>query len=154
MTERDEQPTRILAIETSCDETAAAVVENGTTIMSNEIASQTDIHKRFGGVFPELASRIHIETVYEIVDRALATAHVGIDDLDCIAVTRGPGLVGSLLVGVNAAKGMAFGRGLPLLGINHLEGHIYSLWLTEGANEIQFHHELIQYQKCDHHEGV
>jgi N6-L-threonylcarbamoyladenine synthase len=130
--------TRILGIETSCDETAAAVVENGSAILSNVIASQTDLHAQYGGVFPEVASRKHIEVIHAVVDQAMNTAHLGFDDLDCIAVTRGPGLVGSLLVGVNMAKGLAVGSGKPLLGINHIEGHIYSLWLTEEAENIEF----------------
>ena len=124
-----ERSTRILAIETSCDETAAAVVENGRTILSNVIASQTDLHAQYGGVFPEVASRKHIEVVHAVVQQAMNEAHLGYDDLDCLAVTRGPGLVGSLLVGVNVAKGLALGSGKPLLGINHIEGHIYSLWV-------------------------
>ncbi len=136
--------TRILAIETSCDETAAAVVENGRTILSNIIASQTDLHAQFGGIFPEAASRQHIESIYPVVSAALSKAHMGIDDMDCIAVTYGPGLVGSLLTGVNMAKGLAFGKDKPFLGINHIEGHIYSLWLESGeqgrgeADEIEF----------------
>jgi N6-L-threonylcarbamoyladenine synthase len=130
--------TRILAIETSCDETAAAVVENGTAILSNIVASQTELHAQYGGVFPEVASRKHIEVVYAVVDQAMNAAHMGYDDLDCLAVTYGPGLVGSLLVGVNVAKGLALSRKLPLLGINHIEGHIYSLWLTEEQPEIEF----------------
>jgi N6-L-threonylcarbamoyladenine synthase len=129
---------RILAIETSCDETSAAVVEDGTTILSNIIASQIDLHAQFGGVFPEVASRRHIEVIHPVVAQALEEAHMGLDDLDCIAVTQGPGLVGSLLVGVNMAKGLALGRNKPLLGINHIEGHIYSLWLTEAAPKIAF----------------
>jgi len=138
MIDKTEEITRILGIETSCDETAAAVVENGRTIMSNVIASQTDLHAKYGGVFPELASRKHIEVVYAVVDQALQEAHLSVEDLDCISVTYGPGLVGSLLVGVNVAKGMAFARGKPLVGINHIEGHIYSLWLTETDVEIEF----------------
>ncbi len=130
--------TRILAIETSCDETAAAVIENGTTILSNVIASQTDLHAQYGGVFPEVASRKHIEVIHAVVDQAMREAYIGYDNLDCIAVTRGPGLVGSLLVGVNVAKGLALGRDKPLLGINHIEGHIGSLWLTGAAAEIEF----------------
>jgi N6-L-threonylcarbamoyladenine synthase len=133
-----EEMTRILAIETSCDETAAAVVENGTTILSNVIASQTDLHAQYGGVFPELASRKHIEVIYAVIEQAMSEAYLGFDDLDCIAVTRGPGLVGSLLVGVNVAKGLALARSKPLLGVNHIEGHIYSLWLTEAAETITF----------------
>ena len=129
---------RILAIETSCDETSAAVVEDGTTILSNIIASQIDLHAQYGGVFPEVASRRHIEVIQPVVAQALEEAHMGLDDLDCIAVTQGPGLVGSLLVGMNMAKGLALGRNKPLLGINHIEGHIYSLWLTEAEPEIEF----------------
>jgi N6-L-threonylcarbamoyladenine synthase len=132
------QQTRILAIETSCDETAAAVIENGTTILSNVIASQVDIHAQYGGVFPEVASRRHIEVISPVVTQAMNEAHLGFDDLDCIAVTKGPGLVGSLLVGMNMAKGLALARQKPLLGINHIEGHIYSLWLTEIADKIEF----------------
>ena len=130
--------TRILAIETSCDETSAAVVENGRHILSNIIASQTDLHAQYGGVFPEVASRKHIEVIHPVIAAAMREAHLGYDDLDCIAVTYGPGLVGSLLVGVNAAKGLALGRSKPLLGVNHIEGHIYSPWLTDAADEIEF----------------
>ncbi len=129
---------RILGIETSCDETAAAVVVDGRTILSNVVASQIDLHAQYGGVFPEAASRMHVETIYPVIHEAMETAHLGWDDLDAIAVTRGPGLAGSLLVGVNTAKGIALGRGLPLLGINHLEAHIYSVWLTEAAEELAF----------------
>jgi N6-L-threonylcarbamoyladenine synthase len=122
---------RILGIESSCDETAAAVVENGREILSSAVASQVDLHARFGGIFPEEASRQHILAVYPIVDQALKDAHLKLTDLDGIAVTRGPGLPGSLVVGINMAKGLAIGSGLPLLGINHLEGHLYSAWLGE-----------------------
>jgi N6-L-threonylcarbamoyladenine synthase len=138
MNESTENASRILAIETSCDETAAAVVDNGTTILSNVIASQTDLHAEFGGIFPELASRQHIEVIYPVVEQAMSAAFIGLDDLDCIAVTRGPGLVGSLLVGVNMAKGLALARNKPILGINHIEGHINSLWLSEKTGEIKF----------------
>ncbi len=138
MQKRADITTRILAIETSCDETAAAVVENGRLILSNVIASQTTLHAQYGGVFPEVASRKHIEVIHAVITQALHEAHLGVDDLDCIAVTHGPGLVGSLLVGVNAAKGLAIGRNKPLLGINHIEGHIYSLWITPGMPEIEF----------------
>lgn len=132
------QPSRILAIETSCDETSASVVENGRNILSNIIASQIELHAQFGGVFPEVASRRHVEVIHAVVQQALQEAHMGLDDIDCIAVTRGPGLVGSLLVGVNMAKGMALARNKPFLGVNHIEGHIYSLWLTEAVDEIEF----------------
>ena len=130
--------TRILAIETSCDETAAAVIADGVTMLSNVVASQNELHAKYGGVFPEVASRRHVEVIHAVVDEAMRRAHLGFDDLDCVAVTRGPGLVGSLLVGVNMAKGLAVARNLPLLGVNHIEGHIYSLWLTEAAPEISF----------------
>jgi N6-L-threonylcarbamoyladenine synthase len=125
-----EQPQiRILGIETSCDETAAAVVEDGRVILSSVVASQVDLHAKYGGVFPEVASRQHIKTIYPIIDQALQDAHLTVNDLDAIAVTRGPGLPGSLVVGMNAAKGMSLGSGLPLIGINHLEGHVYSAWV-------------------------
>ncbi len=123
---------RILGIETSCDETAAAVVEAGQTMLSNVIASQVDLHAQYGGVFPEMASRAHVEAIAPVVDQALQDAHVGWDDLAAIAVTYGPGLPGSLLVGLNYAKGAAFGKGLPLVPVNHLEGHIYAHWLHTG----------------------
>jgi N6-L-threonylcarbamoyladenine synthase len=122
---------RILGIETSCDETAASVVENGREILSNAVASQSDLHAQFGGIFPEVASRQHILAIYPIIDQALKEAHLKLADLDGIAVTRGPGLPGSLVVGINMAKGLVIGSGLPLLGINHLEGHLYSAWLKE-----------------------
>ena len=128
--------TRILAIETSCDETAAAVVEDGRHILSNVVASQVELHARYGGVFPEIASRAHIEAIVPVIEQAMREAHLGFDDLDSVAVTYGPGLAGSLLVGVNAAKGLALGRNLPLVGVNHLEAHIYAHWLeveSEGA---------------------
>ncbi len=138
MSEVKDSTSRILAIETSCDETAAAVVDNGRIILSNVIASQADLHAQYGGIFPEVASRKHIEMIHPVVDQAMREAFIGFDDLDCIAVTRGPGLVGSLLVGVNMAKGLALARNKPLLGINHIEGHISSLWLTDQAAEIEF----------------
>ncbi len=128
--------TRILAIETSCDETAAAVVEDGRHILSNVVASQVELHARYGGIFPEVASRAHIEAIVPVIEQAMREAHVGFDDLGALAVTYGPGLAGSLLVGVNAAKGLALGRGLPLVAVNHLEAHVYAHWLeveSEGS---------------------
>jgi N6-L-threonylcarbamoyladenine synthase len=126
--------TRILAIETSCDETAAAVIQDGRHIVSNVVASQIDLHAQYGGVFPEIASRAHIEAIVPVIDKAMKTAYIGWHDLDAVAVTYGPGLAGSLLVGVNTAKGIALGRRLPLIGVNHIEGHIYAHWLeTETA---------------------
>jgi N6-L-threonylcarbamoyladenine synthase len=122
--------TLILGIETSCDETAASVVEQGQLIYSNVVASQVDLHRRYGGVFPEMASRQHVISIQPVIEEAMSESDVGWDDLAAVAVTYGPGLAGSLLVGVNAAKGLAWGRGLPLLGINHIEAHIYGNWLV------------------------
>ena len=119
----------ILGIETSCDETAIAVVEDGRTIRSNVIASQVDLHARYGGVVPEVASRRHLEAIVPALEEALDRAGIGLDDIDAIAVTHGPGLSGALLVGVNFAKALARSRRLPLLGVNHLEGHVYAAWL-------------------------
>ena len=124
---------KVLGIETSCDETAAAVVEDGTRILSNRIASQVEIHARYGGIVPEVASRQHILSIVPIIRQAMAEAEVTWDDIDGIAVTIGPGLAGSLLTGVNAAKAISLARGLPLTGVNHLEGHIYANWLAEGS---------------------
>ncbi len=126
----------VLGLETSCDETAAAVVADGTTIRSNVIASQADLHRRFGGVVPELASRKHIERLLPVLDEALAQAALSLDQVEAIAVTCGPGLVGALTVGVAAAKAIALARGLPFIGVNHLEGHIYAGFLT--ARDIRF----------------
>lgn len=127
---------KILAIETSCDETAAAVVKDGRYILSNVVATQIEIHRRYGGVFPEVASRQHVLSIEPVVQQALREAQIqALTALDAIAVTHGPGLAGSLLVGVNMAKGLAFGSGLPLLPINHLEGHVYSNWLVTGERE-------------------
>ena len=120
---------KILGIETSCDETAAAVVVDGVEILSNQIASQVEIHARYGGIVPEVASRQHLLAIIPTIKRAMAEARVSWDDLDGIAVTIGPGLAGSLLVGVNVAKGIALAHCLPITGVNHLEGHIYANWL-------------------------
>ena len=120
---------RILGIESSCDETAAAIVEGGRVILSSVIASQVDLHAQFGGVYPELASREHVRAIHAIVSQALQEAHMQITDLDGIAVTRGPGLAGSLVVGVNMAKALALSSELPIIAVNHLEGHLYSAWL-------------------------
>jgi N6-L-threonylcarbamoyladenine synthase len=120
----------VLGIETSCDETSAAVVVDGQVIRSNVVSSQIDLHAKYGGVFPEIASRAHIERIYPVVEEAIAEANVTLKQIDAIAVTRGPGLAGALVVGANMAKGLALGSGLPLVAINHLEGHVYSLWLA------------------------
>jgi N6-L-threonylcarbamoyladenine synthase len=118
-----------LGIETSCDETAASIVENGRAILASLVASQADLHARYGGVFPEVASRQHILTIYPILEQALRQAHLTLNDVDAIAVTRGPGLPGSLVIGLNLAKGLSLASGLPIIGINHLEAHVYSAWL-------------------------
>ena len=133
--EKTFSPARILGIESSCDETAAAVIENGRLQLSSVVATQIELHTKYGGVFPEVASRQHIRTIYAVIDEALQKAHISLNDLDAIAVTRGPGLAGSLVVGMNAAKGLALASGLPLVGVNHLEGHIYSAWVHRDAQE-------------------
>jgi N6-L-threonylcarbamoyladenine synthase len=117
----------VLGIETSCDETAAAVIRDGREIVSSVISSQVPIHKRYGGVVPELASREHLDKIVPVVDEAFERSGVSLRDIDGIAVTVGPGLVGSLLVGVSYAKAMAFALGKPIVGVNHIEGHIYSV---------------------------
>jgi N6-L-threonylcarbamoyladenine synthase len=121
---------KILGVETSCDETAAAVVEDGSDILSNIVASQVDIHRRYGGIVPEVASRQHLITALPVLESAMAEAKAAWQDITAIAVTVGPGLAGSLLVGVNVAKAIALAHGLPLMGINHLEAHIYANWLS------------------------
>ncbi len=127
---------KILGIETSCDETAAAVVEDGVRILSNQIASQVEIHARYGGIVPEVASRQHILAIIPTIEQAMAKAETTWSDLAGIAVTNGPGLVGSLLVGANAAKAISLAHRLPITGVNHLEGHIYASWL--GNHSIHF----------------
>ena len=121
----------ILSIETSCDETSAAVIENGDTILSNVVASQINSHKRFGGVVPEIASRHHVEYITLIIEEAMEEAYVTFEDLDAVAVTEGPGLVGALLIGVNAAKAIAYAHNLPLIPVNHIAGHIYANQLVQ-----------------------
>jgi N6-L-threonylcarbamoyladenine synthase len=123
------RPARILAIETSCDETACAILENGRELISSTVASQMDIHARYGGVFPEVASRQHVLSIIPVVEETLEQSNRTLRDIDAVAVTRGPGLAGSLVVGMNMAKGIALGMSLPLIGVNHLEGHIYSSWI-------------------------
>jgi N6-L-threonylcarbamoyladenine synthase len=121
----------VLCLESSCDETAAAVVRDGRRILSSVVASQVDVHARYGGVVPELASRRHVEAVVPVVEEALETAGLDLDAMDGIAVTRGPGLVGALLVGLSAAKAIAFARDLPLVGLHHIEGHILAIQLEQ-----------------------
>lgn len=118
--------TKILAIESSCDETAAAIVENGKSIVSNVVATQIDVHKEFGGVIPEVASRLHVEQISMVIEEALQTANCTVNDVDAIAITQGPGLIGSLHVGVQAAKTLAWAFQKPLIPVHHIAGHIYA----------------------------
>ena len=118
--------TLVLGIETSCDETAVAIIRNGTEIVTNIVSSQIESHKRFGGVVPEIASRHHVEQVTYVLEEALDQAGMTMEDIDCVAVTEGPGLVGALLIGVNAAKALAFAHDKPLVGVHHIAGHIYA----------------------------
>ena len=128
----------ILSIETSCDETAAAVVRDGQAVLSSVISSQIDFHRKYGGIVPELAARKHVEVISPIVQEALGNAGVGFKDLDAVAVTYGPGLIGSLIVGLSAAKAIAWALGKPLIGVNHLEGHIYANFLVPNSPVPQF----------------
>ena len=121
----------VLGIESSCDETASAVVKDGNKILSNVIASQVDFHKKYGGVVPEIASRKHVESIVPVIKAALGEAKLTLDDIEGIAVTKGPGLVGSLLIGISMAKSIAYVKNLPLIGVNHLEGHLNTIFLEE-----------------------
>ncbi len=132
---RDPDATVLLAVETSCDETAAAVLRGGREVLADVVASQVDLHAEYGGVVPEIACRAHLESVGPVVDRALAGAGLGWADLDAVAVTQGPGLVGALLVGVSFAKAAAWARGLPLVPVNHLEAHLSAAYL-EGTPDL------------------
>ncbi|HQE65728.1 MAG TPA: tRNA (adenosine(37)-N6)-threonylcarbamoyltransferase complex transferase subunit TsaD, partial [Bacillota bacterium] len=129
---------KILAIETSCDETSAAVVRNGREVLSNIISSQIDIHKRFGGVVPEVASRKHLDNISPVIDEALLSAGVALKDLDAVAATCGPGLVGALLIGLTTAKAIAFSSSLPFIGVNHIEGHIAANYIEHNELEPPF----------------
>ena len=133
-----EKEIRILAIESSCDETAAAVVVNGRDVRSNVISSQIDLHTLYGGVVPEIASRKHIEKINQVIEEALAKAEMTLDDIDAIAVTYGPGLVGALLVGVAEAKAISFARNIPLIGVHHIEGHISANYIENKELEPPF----------------
>ena len=130
--------TLILGIESSCDETAASVVKNGRTVLSNVISSQIEIHKLYGGVVPEIASRNHIERINQVIQEALDEANVTLDDIDAIGVTYGPGLVGALLVGVAEAKAIAYARNLPLVGVHHIEGHVSANYIEHPDLEPPF----------------
>lgn len=140
MTEQDKErrTVRILAIESSCDETAAAVVENGRSVLSNIIYSQIADHTLYGGVVPEIASRRHIEKINQVIEQALADAGMTLDDMDAVAVTFGPGLVGALLVGVATAKAISYARQLPLVGVHHIEGHISANYIENPELEPPF----------------
>jgi N6-L-threonylcarbamoyladenine synthase len=129
---------RVLGIETSCDETAVAVVEDGRWVRANLVSSQTHLHERFGGVVPEVASRAHVEAINPMIDLAMQEADMRVGDVDGVAVTIGPGLVGALLVGMAAAKAVALALGVPFIGVNHLEGHIYANWLDHGPIDEPF----------------
>ena len=135
---RTQEKVRILSLETSCDETAAAVIENGRKILSNVVFSQIDLHELYGGVVPEIASRAHMEACDRVVDEALRAAGMELADVDALAVTKGPGLVGALLTGVNCMKGLAFAAGKPLVGVNHIEGHVSANYLTHPELEPPF----------------
>lgn len=126
------EQTKILALETSCDETSVSVIENGQTILSNSVLTQIESHQRFGGVVPEVASRHHVENITVMIEEALQQAHTSIEDVDAVAVTQGPGLIGALLVGVNAAKALAFANDKPLIPVHHIAGHIYANQLQSG----------------------
>jgi tRNA N6-adenosine threonylcarbamoyltransferase len=151
----------VMGIETSCDETAVSIVKNGKEIVSNIVSSQIDSHKRFGGVVPEIASRHHVEQITIVLEEALKEADVSYNDLDAIAVTEGPGLVGALLIGVNAAKAVAFANGIPLVSVHHIAGHIYANRLVK---EMEFpllalvvsggHTELVYMKEHGHFEVI
>jgi N6-L-threonylcarbamoyladenine synthase len=128
----------ILGIDTSCDDTSASVVEDGTTILSNSISNQSEIHRKYGGIVPELASRKHIEMIWPVVDEALKTAGIQWEDLSGIAVCYGPGLIGSLLVGCSFAKALCYSTGVPLIAVNHLEGHVFSAFLEKNSLSFPF----------------
>jgi tRNA N6-adenosine threonylcarbamoyltransferase len=149
---------RVLGIETSCDETAVAVVQDGYTALSSLISSQVDLHGRFGGVVPEVAARAHVEALSPLTDRALLEAGIGFGDLDGVAVTVGPGLVGALLVGIAAGKAVALATGAPFVGVNHLEGHIWANFLDHGPPEppyvclvVSGGHTMLVHMPAEHH---
>lgn len=127
-----------LAIETSCDETSCAVIKDGREVLSNIISSQIDIHRKFGGVVPEIASRKHIEAINPIIQEALDKANVGFGDIDLIGVTQGPGLVGALLIGISTAKAIAYGLDIPIIGVNHVEGHVCANYISHKSLEPPF----------------
>ncbi|MGO4987322.1 tRNA (adenosine(37)-N6)-threonylcarbamoyltransferase complex transferase subunit TsaD [Gallicola sp. Sow4_E12] len=127
-----------MAIETSCDETSVAVLKNGRDVLVNLISSQIDVHKRFGGVVPEVASRMHLESINNIIEEALEEGDIGFEDLDFISCTKGPGLIGALLVGVSASKALSYSLGIPLVGVNHMQGHICANYISHKELEPPF----------------
>ena len=131
----DRMSLTLLAIESSCDETSAAVIQDGKKVLSNVVASQIDIHKEYGGVVPEIASRMHVEVIMPVVDKAIKEANIEKENIDAVAVTHGPGLIGALMVGLSTAKAMAFGLNIPLIGVNHLEAHMSAVHLE---NQVSF----------------
>ena len=155
----EQKDVMILAIESSCDETAASVVKNGREVLSNVISSQIELHKLYGGVVPEIASRKHIEKINQVIEEALSEAKVTLDDIDAIGVTYGPGLVGALLVGVAEAKAIAYAKNLPLVGVHHIEGHISANFIENKELEPPFvclhrrrrHHYVRRQNRGRHH---
>lgn len=129
---------RVLAIETSCDDTAVAVIEDGRKIRANVVSSQVSVHRKYGGVVPELASRKHMESIVPLLSEALELAQMKLDEIEAVAVTQGPGLIGSLLVGLSFGKAVAFARGLPLIGVDHVEGHLSAIFLEEDSHLFPF----------------
>ncbi len=128
----------ILAIDTSCDDTSASIVKDGKEILSNIVSNQNEIHEKYGGIVPELASRKHIELIWYVVDEAIESAGITLNDLSAIAVCYGPGLIGSLIVGCSFAKSIAYAKGIPLIGVNHLEGHIFTAFIMKHKPEFPF----------------
>ena len=157
---RERGSARILAVESSCDETAIAIVENGRVERANAIASQIDVHQLYGGVVPEIASRMHVEALDPLLDEALKQADCGMDDIDAVAVTYGPGLVGALLTGVSWAKAFAYGRDLPLIPVNHIEGHVSANYVAHADLEPPFvclvasggHSHIVNVNQYGHYE--
>lgn len=153
----------VLGIESSCDETACAIVKEGKTILSNVVSSQIDLHTAYGGVVPELACRRHIDVILPVIQEALATANITLDDVDLIAVTHGPGLIGALLIGLNAAKSLALGLGKPFIGVNHIEAHLYAALMSHespptfpciGAVLSGGHTSLVKVHDIGHYETI
>ena len=127
----------VLGLETSCDDTAAAVLQDGKKLLSNIINDQSRVHSKFGGIVPELAGRSHVDQIQKVISQSLKAAQIELRQIDLIAVTVGPGLIGSLLVGLNISKGISYGLGIPLIGVNHLEGHLLAIFLQKQIDQNQ-----------------